>query len=173
MAGELYEKRREQMFPKLAAAQIARLETHGRRTATRAGEVLIEAGERQHKFLVVLQGSLQVALPAMRDRDVAREVITTLEPGDFTGELSTLRGAAGFTRISVREGGAVLALDVERLRELVQTDAELSEILMRAFILRRMGLVESKHADLKCGSTKPSSAPGSCSRRAARARQLF
>jgi thioredoxin reductase (NADPH) len=144
MANELYEKRREQMFPKLAPAQIARLEAHGIRTETRVGEVLVEPGERQHKFLVVLAGSLDVVLRGMR----GEEAITLLEPGDFSGELSTLRGLAGFTRIRAREGGAVLAIDTERLREIVQTDAELSEILMRAFILRRMGLVASEHAEV-------------------------
>lgn len=60
MDSELYEKRREHMFPRLAPAQIARLEADGAHTATRAGEVLIEPGERQHKFLVVLEGSLDV-----------------------------------------------------------------------------------------------------------------
>lgn len=144
MASELYQKRREQMFPKLAPAQIARLAAHGTRMATRAGEVLIEAGERQHKLLVVLDGSLEIVLPAMS----GEEIVTRLEPGDFSGELSTLRGVAGFTRISVREAGAVLAVDAEALRQLVQTDAELSEILMRAFILRRMGLVASQHAEV-------------------------
>ncbi|HTS52524.1 MAG TPA: FAD-dependent oxidoreductase, partial [Burkholderiales bacterium] len=70
-----------------------------------------------------------------------------LLPGDFTGEMSTLRGVAGFVRVRVREGGAVLAIDEENLRNVVQTDAELSEILMRAFILRRMGLLSSGNSD--------------------------
>jgi thioredoxin reductase (NADPH) len=134
----IYEKRREQMFPKLAPPQIARLEALGTRSPTRAGEVLVQPGERQQRLLVVLDGSLEV--------QHGDEQVTTLEPGDFSGELSTLRGVAGFTRIRARESGTVLAIDRERLRELVQTDAELSEIMMRAFILRRMGLLASEHA---------------------------
>jgi thioredoxin reductase (NADPH) len=140
----IYEKRREQMFPKLAQSQIARLEALGRRSQTRAGEVLVERGERAQSLLVVLSGTLEVVLPA-REHE---ERVTVLEAGDFSGELSTLRGVAGFTRIRARDSGAVLAIDVERLRELVQTDAELSEIMMRAFILRRMGLVASEHAEV-------------------------
>ena len=136
----IYERRREQMFPKLSPPQIARLEAFGRRSATRAGEVLVEPGERQQTLYVVLGGSLEV--------EHGEERVTLLEPGDFSGELSTLRGVAGFTRIRARDGGAVLAIDRERLRELVQTDAELSEVLMRAFILRRMGLLESEHAEV-------------------------
>ncbi|HEU5284125.1 MAG TPA: FAD-dependent oxidoreductase [Burkholderiales bacterium] len=91
----------------------------------------------------MLSGSLEVALPGLR----GEELITLLVPGDFSGEMSTLRGVAGFTRIRVRESGAVLEIDEESLRGVVQTDAELSEILMRAFILRRMGLVASGQAD--------------------------
>jgi len=136
----IYEKRREQMFPKLAPLQVERLEALGTRVATRAGEVLTEAGERQQRMLVVLDGSLEV--------EHGEERVTLLEPGDFSGELSTLRGVAGFTRIRARDGGTVLAIDTERLRELVQTDAELSEIMMRAFILRRMGLLASEHAEV-------------------------
>ena len=143
MASDLLEKRREQVFPKLTPAQIARLEAHGTRSDTHAGEVLIEPGERHRKLLVVLAGSLEAALPGM----LGEELITVLMPGDFTGEMSTLRGVAGFVRVRVREAGAVLAIEEENLRNVVQTDAELSEILMRAFILRRMGLLASGNSD--------------------------
>jgi thioredoxin reductase (NADPH) len=136
----IYERRRDQMFPKLAPSQIARLEALGRRSPTQAGEVLVHPGARQRSLLVVLDGSLEV--------QHGDERVTVLEPGDFSGELSTLRGVAGFTRIRAKESGTVLAIDTERLRELVQTDAELSEIMMRAFILRRMGLLESEHAEV-------------------------
>ena len=136
---EIYAKRREQMFPKLAPPQIARLEAFGRRTTTRAGEVLVEPGERHQRLLVVLDGSLEI--------QQGDERLTVLEAGDFSGELSTLRGVAGFTRIRARESGTVLAIERERLGDLVQTDTELSEIMMRAFILRRMGLLASDHAE--------------------------
>jgi thioredoxin reductase (NADPH) len=143
MASDLLEKRREQVFPKLTTVQIARLQAHGRRAETRAGEVLIQPGERNRKLLVVLSGSLEIALPGV----LGEELLTLLLPGDFTGEMSTLRGVAGFVRVRVREAGAVLAIDEENLRSVVQTDAELSEILMRAFILRRMGLLSSGNSD--------------------------
>jgi thioredoxin reductase (NADPH) len=69
-------------------------------------------------------------------------------PGQFSGEMSTLRGAASVVRARVREEGEVLAIDSEHLRAIVQTDAELSEILMRAFILRRVGLIASRSGDV-------------------------
>jgi thioredoxin reductase (NADPH) len=139
MENELLQRRREQMFPKLTPKQIARLESHGRRVATYADEVLVEPGSPNPRFLVVLSGRLEASLPQM----LGEETITELMPGDFAGELSTLRGVSGFVRIRVREAGEVLAIDYASLRKLVQTDAELSEMLMRAFILRRMGLIAS------------------------------
>jgi thioredoxin reductase (NADPH) len=141
---ELFDKRREQMFPKLSRAQIARLEAHGQRLETQVGEVLAEPGRRHNRLLVVLAGSLEIALPGLR----GEVVFNVLGPGDFSGEISTLRGVAGFTRIRVREAGAILAIDEANLRNIVQVDSELSEIMMRAFILRRMGLVASGQSEV-------------------------
>jgi thioredoxin reductase (NADPH) len=144
MANQVYEKRREQMFPRLDARQIARLEPRGVRLRTRAGETLAEPGDSHRKMLVVLSGKLEIFIPGAR----GEQSLTQLVPGDFAGELSTLRGLAGFSRIRVVEAGEVLAVGEAELRTLVQTDAELSEIIMRAFILRRMGLVDSGESEV-------------------------
>jgi len=141
---ELFDQRREQMFPKLSRAQIARLEAYGQRLDTRAGEVLAEPGRRHNRLLVVLAGSIEIALPGLR----GEVLFNVLGPGDFSGEISTLRGVAGFTRLRVREAGAILAINEENVRNIVQIDAELSEIMMRAFILRRMGLVSSGQGEV-------------------------
>jgi CRP-like cAMP-binding protein len=58
--------------------------------------------------------------------------VTVLQPGDFAGEMSTLRGIPGFTRIRVREGGEILSISEADLRNIVQTDAEVSEIVARS-----------------------------------------
>jgi len=154
MPNELYAKRAEQMFPKLTKAQIARLEPHGVHLATAEGQVLIEPGAHERKMMVVLAGSLKVTVPG-----VDEQVIRPLVPGDFAGEMSTLRGTPGFARVEVREAGEVLVITDSDLRVVVQTDAELSEIFMRAFILRRMGLIESPNSEMTligsryCGHT--------------------
>src|SRR5262249_42031629 len=81
------------------------------------------------------------------------------EPGEFTGEVSLLAGRPTFVRISVIEPGEILEVDREQLLSLVQTDYELGEILMRAFLLRRVGLIESRQGDvlvlgsLECAET--------------------
>ncbi len=137
VANELLERRREQMFPKLAPAQIVRLEALGRRVEAHAGQVLLESGTRHSHVFIVLSGSVEVLL---RDRS---ELMYLLTAGDFSGEMSTLRGSAAQACLRVREDGAAIALEPEQIRSLVQTDAELSELLMRAFILRRMALIGS------------------------------
>jgi thioredoxin reductase (NADPH) len=62
--------------------------------------------------------------------------------------MSSLRGVASVVRVRVREEGEILLIDYENLRAIVQTDTELSEILMRAFILRRVGLIASQSGDV-------------------------
>lgn len=154
MSNELYEKRAEQMFPKLTKAQVTRLESHGVHLPTTEGQVLIEPGDHDHKMIVVLAGSLKVTVPGIEDL-----VIRPLVPGDFAGEMSTLRGTPGFARVEVSEAGEVLVVTDSDLRVVVQTDAELSEIFMRAFILRRMGLIASPNSEMTligsryCGHT--------------------
>jgi len=138
----LYESRREQVFPKLTAQQIARLERHGRRIRTAAGQVLSEVGEGHRDLYVVLSGSLEIVRPGLHGEDP----ITTAVAGDFTGEMSTLRGLAGFARVRVCEAGEVLAIGDSEVRTLVQTDPEIMEIFMRAFILRRMSLIDADQA---------------------------
>ncbi|MGH8131106.1 MAG: Crp/Fnr family transcriptional regulator, partial [Steroidobacteraceae bacterium] len=137
------EGRWAQAFPTLTPAQMARFEAHGTRVRTRRGEVLAERGDRFSKMLIVLSGSLEVVRPGL----TGEVPVTIHEPGGFTGEISTLRGIAIVVRVRVREAGEVLVIDADKLRAIVQADAELSELIMRAFILRRVGLIDSQQGD--------------------------
>jgi len=137
VTNELLEKRREQMFPKLTAAQVARLEAHGERLQVSADTVLLESGQRVTRFFVVLSGSLDLLLRT----STGEALLNVLTPGDFTGEMSMLRGSIGLAHIRAHEAGSVLAIEAAQLRSIVQTDAELSELFMRAFILRRVALL--------------------------------
>jgi thioredoxin reductase (NADPH) len=62
--------------------------------------------------------------------------------------MSTLQSVGSLVRSRVRESGEVLSISDDRLRTIVQTDAELSELFMRAFILRRVGLLQSQAGDV-------------------------
>jgi thioredoxin reductase (NADPH) len=141
---DLLETRRGQMFPTLTTGQMTRLASFGKRTATRAGEVLVEPGDRFGGMLVVVSGSLEAVRPSM----AGEAPITVHLPGQFTGEMSVLRSAGSHVRVRVRDSGVVLAIDHDGLRRLVQADADISELFMRAFILRRMGLIASREGDV-------------------------
>jgi thioredoxin reductase (NADPH) len=150
VASELLEKRREQMFPKLTAAQLARVTVHGTPHSTAEGEILLEVGAESRGIFVVRTGSVEILVPISAARSENREygLLNVLESGDFSGEMNTLRGTGGLVRLRVREPGSVLHVSLEELRRLVQNDADLSELFMRAFILRRMGVLESGHSEV-------------------------
>jgi thioredoxin reductase (NADPH) len=140
----LIETRRPQMFPTLGAPQLARMESYGKRARVAAGDILAQSGEREGRVVVVLSGSVEI----LRAGLAGEERVTLHGPGQFTGELSSLRGSRSLVRARVYEAGEVLIIDHDSLRKLVQQDAELSELFMRAFILRRMGLIEAQGGDV-------------------------
>src|SRR6201984_961958 len=133
----LTSSRADQIFPTLTSAQIARVATHARRRAVRGGEVLVEQGDRAVPFFVVISGELE----AVRPTSATETLISIFSAGQFTCEINTLSGRRAMARIRARQDGEIIQLDRESLLALVQTDAELSEILMRAFILRRVELL--------------------------------
>src|SRR5438094_3108637 len=114
----------ERLFPTLTEAQMARVAAHGRRRRVVRGEVLVEAGSRAVPLFVVVSGELQVS-------DAADTVIVTHRPGQFSGEANMITGRPALAHVRVSEPGEVIELNHEQVLALVQTDAELSEILMR------------------------------------------
>lgn len=133
----------DQLFPTLTAPQIARVRAHGRVRPIERGEILVEQGDANIPFWVVVSGELEIVRPLGN----TETLITTHGPGHFTGEVSMLSGRRALVRIRVREGGELIELEREKMLALVQTDAELSEIIMRAFILRRVELVAHELGD--------------------------
>src|ERR1700733_15347193 len=127
----------EQIFPTLKPAQILRAAAHGRVRQVESGEVLVEAGEKSARFFIVKTGQLGL----VRLSSAGENVVALLRPGQFTGETNMLSGRPGLLRVSVHEAGELFELQREHLQALVQTDSELSEIFMRAFILRRVELI--------------------------------
>src|SRR5437867_4517570 len=133
----------ERMCPTLKPEQIARAAAHGRIRAVQAGEVLVEAGTQNTRFFIVRTGRLDIVRPPGTDE----HFVASLGPGQFTGETSMLAGRRAMVQIRVREAGEVIHLEREQLLALVQTDSELSEIIMRAFILRRVELIARGYGD--------------------------
>jgi thioredoxin reductase (NADPH) len=129
--------RLEHIFPTLTGEQVARVAAHGRVRPVRAGEVLVEAGMVAAPLFVVTAGRLEIVRPG----EAGEQIITSPGPGQFTGETNVLSGRPSLGTIRAAEDGEVVELDRPALLTLVQTDAELSEILLRAFLLRRVELI--------------------------------
>lgn len=126
----------ERMFPRLTPAQMERIHAHGRKRQMHLGEVLFEAGDLS-PFLLVISGEIEV----LRHTEEREDIVAVHGPGQFTGEVSLLSGRRSLVRGRASQSGEAIELDREQVLALVQTDAEISEILMRAFILRRVELI--------------------------------
>src|SRR5262245_6400795 len=136
--------RPDHAFPTLTDQQIARIAKHGRRRSTAPGEVLVQAGDRAAPFFVVLSGEIQ----ALRPTDAGETLIVSHRAGQFSGEANMITGRSAIARLRVSEPGEVIQLAREQLLALIQTDADLSEVLMKAFIQRRLRLISSDLGDV-------------------------
>ncbi len=134
----------DQMFRVLMSAQIARAAAYGSRRTVRRGEILIEAGARYYPLFIVESGELEIVLVSA----AGEEVITAHRRGQFSGELNLVSGRRGLARVRVVQTGEVVEIQRESLLSLLQTDAELSEIFMRAFILRRAAVIDRGVGDV-------------------------
>jgi formate hydrogenlyase transcriptional activator len=135
---------RTQAFPVLSVSQIDRIRSCGRSRHVAAGDILFEPGNENVPFYVLLSGRMEIVQP-----DLAGELqIAKHGPGEFTGEMTMISGRRCLVRGRVTEPGEFLELTGDGLRSLVARDAELSEIFMRAFILRRLELISRGQGNL-------------------------
>jgi thioredoxin reductase (NADPH) len=135
---------RTQTFPVLDAAQIARLRPFGRLRHVERGEILFEPGDAGVPFFVLLSGSMEIVQPSID----GERPIATHAPGEFTGEMTMISGQRCLVRGRVTEPGEFLEIPSGEFRAVVAKDAELSEILLRAFILRRLELIRHGFGNL-------------------------
>jgi thioredoxin reductase (NADPH) len=125
------------MFPTLSPAQIVRIASRGViRTITR-GEVLIEGGQTSVPFFVVKSGEIEVIRPS----GLGDALIATVHAEQFTGDISMILGRPALMRLRVSQSGEVVQLTRDQMHALIQADAEMSEVLMKALIYRRIELV--------------------------------
>src|SRR5690349_1952480 len=140
ISSPMREARRAQMYPLLSAAEIERVRRFGAPRRFAAGEMLVRTGESGHGLSLVLAGDVEVT---QHVEGGEAQLIVTHRPGAFLGELAQLSGAPAL--VDARAAGAVEALVIppDRLRALLVGEAEIGERIMRALILRRVGLLES------------------------------
>jgi thioredoxin reductase (NADPH) len=132
------------MFPVLSSAQIARIASHGVIRPITRGEVLIDSGQTNVPFFVLKAGEIEVIRPSALDEIL----VAIVGPAQFTGDISMILGRPAQMRLRVSDSGEVVQLTRDQMHALIQTDAEISEVLMRALIHRRVALVAQGIGDV-------------------------
>ena len=107
------------------------------------GEILLEPGDSPRIF-VITAGSVET----LKVAGEVEEIIVVHSVGSFTGEMAILSGRRGLARTRAKEAGEVIEVDRPQIMAMVQTDSELSDILLRAFILRRLELIARGSSDV-------------------------
>ena len=128
---------RTQAFPVLSTTQINRLRPGGKLRKVEPGEILFQPDDTGVPFFVLLSGGMEIVQPDL----TGERPIVTHGPGQFTGEITMISGQRCLVRGRVTQAGEFLEISGDGLRSIVAKDAELSEIFIRAFILRRLALI--------------------------------
>ena len=131
------------MFPALTDAQVGRLAAFGKQRRVEAHEIVFDQGDASRGVFVVLEGSIE-AVNVSKDHE---DSLRVLHRGEFTGEVNQLSGRRSLVRCRAREASNLLEIARSDLRRVMQNDAELGEILLRAFMLRRVYLVAHSVGD--------------------------
>ncbi|CAN7739903.1 FAD-dependent oxidoreductase [Mesorhizobium caraganae] len=132
--------RRDQMFPILGDADIERMRRFGEASSYEAGEHIVTAGTVAPGLIVILSGAVDITQDVGPDR---RETIVTHGPGNFIGELAQLSSRPSLVNAEAKGPVEAFVIPSQRLRDLMVQEAYLGERIMRALILRRVGLLES------------------------------
>src|SRR3982075_3438906 len=136
----IIDTRRHQMFPVLEPAEIERVRRFGKVRSYRAGEALAKVGEMGLGLTIILGGNVEIT---QHDESGRRTAIVTHSPGAFMGELAQLAGRPALVDAYAKEPVEALIIPPDQLRALLIAEAELGERIMRALILRRVGMLES------------------------------
>jgi thioredoxin reductase (NADPH) len=134
------ETRRHQMFPVLERAEIERVRRFGELRRYGATEALAKVGQVGAGLSIILAGKVEIT---QHDESGQRKLIVTHGVGEFMGELAQLAGRPVLVDAYALEPVEALVIRPDRLRALLVAEAELGERIMRALILRRVGLLET------------------------------
>jgi thioredoxin reductase (NADPH) len=147
----LIERRHDQMFPKLDPIEIERVRHLGETRTFTAGETLLAAGQVGPGLIIIFSGKVDVT---HRESSGHLHAIVTHEPGDFIGELAQMSGRPALVDATATEAVQALVIQPGRLRSLFIAEADLGERIMRALILRRVGLLETHAGPIIVGDAE-------------------
>jgi len=132
--------RREQTFPHLNEEMAARLVKYGVEEVVPAGTVLFRRGDRRIDYFFVIDGCIEIY-------DIGEDghpnVFTVHGPNQFTGEVDLFSERQIMVNGRTGSDTRLVRVDPSSFRKLVSGEPDIGEIIMRAFILRRVGLIQS------------------------------
>jgi thioredoxin reductase (NADPH) len=144
----LIERRRDQMFPTLDPIEIERVRHLGETQTFAAGETLLAAGQIGPGLMILFSGRVDVT---HREASGNIQTIVSHGPGEFIGELAQMAGRPALVDATATEPVQALVMQPNRLRSLFVAEADLGERIMRALILRRVGLLETQAGPIIVG----------------------
>ena len=124
-------------FPTLDGSQLSHLEQYGEVRETKPGQILFREGDTSYDFIVILEGTVNI----VDDFGDEARTIATHGAGRFLGEMNMLTGQAVYLSAVVEEGGKIIAISPEDLKEIVTEEPNLSDIVLKAFLARRQVLM--------------------------------
>ena len=120
-------------YPTLSSQQIDQLRQFGEEQSTQVGDILFRVGDKDYYWFVIIAGAVAIVSNA----DTNAEILAVRTDGQFLGEISLLTGQTAFLTARVQRAGSVLEISAEKLREIIATVPELSEIVLNSFLMRR------------------------------------
>jgi thioredoxin reductase (NADPH) len=147
----LIERRHDQMFPKLDPIEIERVRHLGETRSFAAGETLQAAGQIGPGLMIIFSGNVDVT---HRESSGQSKAIVSHGPGEFLGELAQMSGRPSLVDATATEAVEALVIQPSQLRSLFIAEADLGERIMRALILRRVGLLETHAGPIIVGNAE-------------------
>ena len=144
----LIERRHDQMFPTLDPIEIERVRHLGETQTFAAGETLLAAGQVGPGLMILFSGRVDIT---HREASGSVQTIVSHGPGEFIGELAQMAGRPALVDATAIEPVQALVMQPNRLRSLFVAEADLGERIMRALILRRVGLLETQAGPIIVG----------------------
>jgi thioredoxin reductase (NADPH) len=136
------ETRYEQMFPTLEQKHVERLRRFGELRTYPAGHRIVGTGDVSPGMFVLLSGEVTIT---QHNELGLSQLIVTHGPGQFMGELAQLSGRPALVDADAKTAVEAIVIPSGRLRDVMVGEAELGELIMRALILRRVGLLQDGH----------------------------
>ena len=125
-------------YPRLDPTVAERVAAYGTKEYLVRGETVIDRGQRGVDFFLVLEGAIEIF---ETDRDGGASIVTVHAEGQFTGEVDMLSDRAALVGARAATDSRVARLTPTQFRRLIGSEPDVAEVIMRAFILRRVGII--------------------------------